>query len=171
MRHAAVCVEYGGQDISLALRKLFNERGIQIDMLSAKQVKERLAFVHGYATYENQRSTPEQVTFTLPDGNDVTIDPKMFSTCTDLLFDNGKGGGLINQVHESITLCDESVKKDLSANIILSGGSTMLPGLGDKLNASLMNKFSRDSDARNSILAQTIRVVPNSNYRYVVVLL
>jgi actin-related protein len=177
LKHAAVSMDFGGQDISFALKKLFNDKNHAIDMLSAKLVKERLSYVHGYATFSGSVSgtgshgksgqQSEQATFALPDGTDVTVDPRILSQCTDLLFENRSlpSGGLVSQVHEAIALCDDSVKRDLAANIVLSGGTTMLPGMGDKLNQALTQRFARDTDMRNNMIAHSIRVVPHSNYR------
>lgn len=169
LKHAAVSMEYGGQDISFALKKLFNDKGVPIDMLSAKLVKERLAYVHGYSSFEGGggSTSHDSATFALPDGTDVTVDPRILSDCTDALFDNPKvpSGGLLSQVHESLALCDDSVRRDLANNIILSGGTSMLPGLGDRLNRGLVQRFSADHDLRNNVIAPSVRVVPHSQYR------
>ena len=126
LKHAAISIDYGGQDITMNLKKLFNDKNIEIDLPSAKIVKEKLAFVAG-----SIRTTEPTSTFCLPDGTDVTIETKILSACTDSFFVNKKTGteGLINQVHESIVLCDDSVKRDLAHNIIISGGTSMIPGL------------------------------------------
>jgi len=156
-------------------------------MYSAKIVKERLAFTAGYQSSILPQTTALTTSFCLPDGNDVTVDSKIFSNCTESLFFNeaDSTGGLINQIHESISLCDESVKKDLFCSMILSGGASMLPGilcyvvhptcsindeaypllikftgLGDRLDRELGRKFAGDSFSGN------ILVVPNSRYRY-----
>jgi actin-related protein len=178
LKHAAVSMDFGGQDITFALKKLFNDKNHAIDMLSAKLIKERLSYVHGYATFSGSVTSTstnshgktlhtEQATFALPDGTDVTVDPRILSQCTDLLFENRSlsSGGLVSQVHEAIALCDDSVKRDLAANIVLSGGTTLLPGLGDKLNQALTQRFAHDADMRNNMIAHSIRVVPHSNYR------
>mmetsp|Transcript_33743 Transcript_33743/g.46246 ORF Transcript_33743/g.46246 Transcript_33743/m.46246 type:complete len:376 (+) Transcript_33743:17-1144(+) len=166
LKHAAICIDFGGQDISMNLKKLFNDKNIDIDLTSAKIVKEKLSFVA-----ENNASNSSKVlptsTFCLPDGTDVTIDTKLLSSCTDSLFTNKKTsiGGLINQVHESIVLCDDSVKRELAHNIIISGGTSMLPGLGDRLNNDLIKRFTAEPEYKYIPLTnQTIRVVPNSGY-------
>eukprot|EP01035_Chromulina_nebulosa_P033246 gene33246-44510_t len=142
LKHAAISVDFGGQDITMNLKKLFNDKNIEIDLPSAKIVKEKLAFVGGSNTADPMS------TFCLPDGTDVTVETKILSACTDSFFVNKKIGtdGLINQVHESIVLCDDSVKRDLAHNIIISGGTSMIPGLGDRLNAELGKRFSAEPE-------------------------
>ena len=124
LKHASICIDYGGQDITMNLKRLFNDKNIEIDLSSAKIVKEKLSFVAGGNDF------PPTSSFCLPDGTDVTIDTKLLSQCTDSFFKNSKTtiGGLINQVHESIVLCDDSVKRDLAHNIIISGGTSMIHG-------------------------------------------
>lgn len=162
LKHAAVCTDFAGQDISYNLKKLFHDKHIELDLASAKIVKEQLAFVTN-----NNIKKPERTTFCLPDGNDVTVDTKLLSQCAESVFVNNKlsTGGLPNQVFQSIVLCDDSVKKELASNIIISGGTSMLPGFGDRLNVELIKKFTAIPDYKHIPLNQnTIKVIPSSNY-------
>lgn len=167
LKHATITMDYAGQDISINLRRLFNEKNIQVDLNSAKIIKERLAYTQGYRNKDLEQTMKENMTFSLPDGNDVTVDTKVFRDCTDTLFINPKSatGGLINQLHESIILCDDALKRELSHNIITSGGTTMIPGFGDRLQNDMMNKFQNEFDSKLNALYPMIRVVPTSNYR------
>lgn len=179
LRHAVTEMEYGGQDITNSLRKLFIDRNINIDFPSTKIVKERYAYVRGYSSPNDEQTCCENMTFSLPDGNDVHVDTAMFQSCTDALFYNNSSNnsnktapaaeateGLVPQVQESLLLCDDSIRRELANNIILSGGTSMLPGLGDRLNDDLVARLAGRSDARSQTLAGHIRVVPNSRYRY-----
>jgi actin len=171
LRHAVTEMEYGGQDITNLLRKLFIDRNINIDFPSTKIVKERYAFVRGYSSPNDEQTCCENMTFSLPDGTDVRVDTAIFQSCTDSLFySNSKShaeaaAGLVPQVQESLLLCDDSIRRELANNIILSGGTSMLPGLGDRLNDDLTSRLAARLDARSQTLAGHIRVVPNSRYR------
>lgn len=167
LRHAVTEMEYAGQDITAALRKQFIDKNINLDFNHAKTVKEKLAFARGYYSEQAEQTQRDSMTFWLPDGNEVTMDTTVFQACTDALFYNNRMpiGGLVPQVQESLLLCDESIKKELANNIILSGGSTMIPGFGDRLHTELITRLASDPDPRNQSLASVVRVVPNSNYR------
>jgi actin-related protein len=55
----------------------------------------------------------------------------VFSDCAESLLVNDKkdpSTGIVNQVLESLSLCDESIKRDLMQNVVLSGGTSLLPG-------------------------------------------
>jgi len=164
LSHAAISMDYGGQDISANLKKLFYDRRIKIDMASAKTVKERLAFTN---ITTNSKVSDNNTTFSLPDGTDVTVEKSILSACTDPLFSNSAlgSGGLIGQTYESIALCDDSVKSDLANNIIISGGNSMLLGLGDRLNDDLIAKISTEAEyGRCSINSNLVRVIPHTKH-------
>lgn len=137
LRHAVSVMDYGGQDVSFNLKRLFNDKNIQVDLASAKIIKEQLAYINGFQSRSLEQTTKEKFSFSLPDGNEVTVDTKLLRDCTEPLITNNNtklnpgnnnGNGLINQVQESIILCDESIKRDLTQNIIISGGTSLLPG-------------------------------------------
>lgn len=128
LSHAAISWEYGGQDISLSLRKLLAEHtGVQVDMADTRLVKEQLARV---SVSGPAKSGKDALHVNLPDGTEVVVDKGIFSVCTEKLLVDPKSvhGGLISQVYESISLCDDTIRRDLAKNIILSGGTSMLNG-------------------------------------------
>lgn len=129
LSHAAICSDYGGQDISAGLRKLLADRDIRVDLSVATYLKERMSFVHG--TFQGQPPLQEEFkTFGLPDGTEVTVDSRIFSECSSGLFGRKayNSGGLAGQVCESLTLCDDTIRRELAQNIIIAGGTSMLPG-------------------------------------------
>lgn len=73
------------------------------------------------------------------------------------------------QVYESLILCDDSIRRELSSNIIISGGTSMLPGLGNRLNNDLNNLFALKEGAGKDGTAggQTATVMPSNAHRYV----
>jgi actin, other eukaryote len=131
LKHAVTSMDFGGQDISTNLRKSFFEKGIEIDLQASMFIKEKLAFCNGYKSADLLSTQREKCTFPLPDGIEVTVDSRILRDCTDALFYNPKlpSNGLVSQVQESIVLCDDSIKSELTHNIILSGGNSMLPGV------------------------------------------
>lgn len=174
LKHAVITSNFGGQDISANLKRLFNEKNVQIDLNSAKVVKEKLAYVKGYHSRDIYQTMHETMTFCLPDGNDVTIETKILRDCAEPLFLPGKSTGatsnsdsvdLTSYIFESISLCDDSVRKELAQNIILSGGTSLLPGFGDRLQKELPGRFSASADAKVQAMCPLVRVIPSSSYR------
>jgi len=73
----------------------------------------------------------------MPDGSVMTVKNQRFR-CPELLFKPSFIGkeypGIHDLTYNSIMKCDIDVRRDLYANVVLSGGSTMFPGLPERLN-------------------------------------
>lgn len=74
--------------------------------------------------------------YELPDGQTVTISNQRFR-CPESLFKPMMIGKEMSGFHEityqSILKCDVDIRKDLYSNIVMSGGSTMFPGIPERL--------------------------------------
>jgi actin-related protein len=87
-----------------------------------------------------EASTNDKV-YELPDGNTVTVGNQRFR-CPEALFKPMLIGKEAKGIHEltfdSIVKCDIDVRKDLYGNIVLSGGTTMYPGIAERLNKEVV---------------------------------
>ncbi|RZC41510.1 Actin domain containing protein [Asbolus verrucosus] len=74
--------------------------------------------------------------YELPDGQVITIGNERFR-CPEALFQPSFLGmescGIHETVYNSIMKCDVDIRKDLYANTVLSGGTTMYPGIADRM--------------------------------------
>ncbi|KXS11405.1 Actin/actin-like protein, partial [Gonapodya prolifera JEL478] len=71
--------------------------------------------------------------YELPDGQIVTIGNERFRGPEAIFQPSLVGlepGGIHELTYNSIMKCDVDIRKDLYANVVLSGGSTMFPGIG-----------------------------------------
>jgi actin-related protein len=46
-------------------------------------------------------------------------------------------GGIQQQMFDTIMNCDMDLRKDLYANVVMSGGTTMYPGINERMTAEL----------------------------------
>ena len=145
--HAIHRSDIGGRDITDYLRRLLRQRGYSLSSSAEREIvrdiKERLCYVA--LDPEKELKLAEKVsgmekTYTLPDGETLTIGAERFMA-PELFFNPGAIGSEENPLDEliyrSIQNCDVDLRRDLYANIVLSGGSTMFPGLKERLHKEL----------------------------------
>merc|ERR1711969_119023 len=74
--------------------------------------------------------------YELPDGQVITVGAERFR-CAEVLFKPNLIGkesdGIDKLAYESIMKCDVDIRRDLYTNTVLSGGTTMFPGIADRM--------------------------------------
>ena len=74
--------------------------------------------------------------YELPDGQIITLGNERFRAPEALFqpsFIGAEQKGIHEEIFESVMKCDIDIRKDEFQNIVLSGGSTMYPGITDRL--------------------------------------
>jgi actin len=142
-------LNWGGADVTDHLRRLLYERGFSfssaVDEWQVRLIKEGLGYVAENYAAELEKP-PEELAkeFELPDGQSVEVGAERFR-CAEILF----APGIVHQEHPSasafvagtIKSCDIHLRKDLSSNIVLSGGNTMFEGFRTRLQQEVAAHF------------------------------
>lgn len=144
-RHAVGRLDLAGRDITNYFQRLLTERGLLFNSTASKQIvgdiKEKLAYVAEDFDAEMKKNVSE-VKYTMPDHQVVSIGTERFR-CTEALWHPSLLGmdvaGLQHLTYRSVVNCDLDVRKDLFANIVLSGGTTCFPGFEKRLTRELVN--------------------------------
>lgn len=149
--HLTRRLDIAGRDVTRYLIKLLFLRGYAFnhtaDFETVRLMKEKLCYV-GY-DIATEKKLAEETTFlvepyTLPDGRVIKVGGERFEA-SEALFQphliNVEGQGVAELVFNAIQSADMDIRPDLYRHIVLSGGSTMYPGLPSRLEREIKQLY------------------------------
>ncbi|KAL8718889.1 MAG: hypothetical protein Q9225_004035 [Loekoesia sp. 1 TL-2023] len=140
-------IDVAGRDVTEQMQLLFRKSGLVFHTSAEKEVvraiKEKTCYVapdpkkeEREWTQHNGRPDGKVVEHVLPDGNKIKIGSERWKA-PEILFDPELIGleypGIHQIVVDAINRTDMDLRKSLFGNIVLSGGSTLCKGFGDRL--------------------------------------
>ncbi|GMI36721.1 hypothetical protein TrCOL_g6266 [Triparma columacea] len=153
-QHLIKRLDVAGRHITKYLIKLLLLRGYAFnrtaDFETVRQIKEKLCYVaHDINTERRlaQETTVLVEPYTLPDGRVIKVGQERFEA-PEALFNPSlidcEGKGMGDLVFDMINEADLDCRADYYKHIVLSGGSSMYPGLPSRLEKEITNRYLND---------------------------
>jgi len=133
-------INLAGWDLTDYLTKILSEKGYNFNTYNERNIvediKEKVCYVSldfEGEIHQLKCEISKNVTYEMPDGNVITLGPRVRFLCPEVLFNPcliGKEfAGIHLQFYDSIMRSDLDLRKNLYQNIFMSGGNTLFPGL------------------------------------------
>lgn len=152
-----VRTDVAGRDITKFLKFLIRKEGLTLNTTAefevVKELKEQACYIatNSMKTSDdlNSAGDPERMSYTLPDGRTIDIGTSSRIKAPEVLFRPDLIGSESEGIHEvlvnSIAKSDLGLRKTFLENIVLSGGSTLFKGFGERLLSEVRKAVPRNS--------------------------
>ncbi|KKN49780.1 hypothetical protein LCGC14_0639260 [marine sediment metagenome] len=152
LSHAIQRIDLAGRDVTTYLQRLLRQNGYSFTTSAEKEtvreIKEKLCYVAIDPEKEiilSNKVAGMEKAYMLPDGETITIGIERF-LAPECFFNPAVLGKELAPLDDvivgAISDCDVDLRRDLYSNIVLSGGSTMFPGIKERLSREIKEQVA-----------------------------
>jgi actin-related protein len=158
LSHAISRLDLAGRDITTYLQRLLRQKGFSFTTSAEKEIvrdiKEKLCYVALDPEKEimlSKKVAGMEKVYMLPDGETIQVGVERF-LAPECFFNPSVIGKELEPLDDvivnAIKQCDVDLRRDLYSNIVLSGGSTMYPGLKERLTKEIKEQIPESVDVK-----------------------
>lgn len=138
--HSVTRSDVAGRDVTRQMQLLLRRSGLTFTTTAeadlVKRMKEESCYVTRTNTVDDTAEKDSRTQYQLPDGQAVTLSSERYQA-PNILFDPSLIGseepGVADILVDSIMKSDIDLRSTLFSQVVLAGGSTLLPGFGDRM--------------------------------------
>ncbi|KAJ5071259.1 actin-7-related [Anaeramoeba ignava] len=157
LNHFVTKSNLSGKNINEYLIKMLNEKGYSFSSYYKreiiKDIKEKICYVAFDFDEEieisNQKKSFFQKDYEVNDNEFIQVGNERFK-CSECLFKpsliESDEKGIHNMIYDSIMKCNQETQKDLLQNIVLSGGTTMIQGIEERIHKEINKLLPFDTN-------------------------
>ncbi|MHA1457602.1 MAG: actin, cytoplasmic 2 [Promethearchaeota archaeon] len=158
LSHAIQRIDLAGRDITTYLQRLLRQKGYSFTTSAEKEIvrdiKEKLCYCAIDPEKEmmlSKKVAGMEKSYMLPDGETINVGVERF-LAPECFFNPSVIGKELEPLDDvivgAITECDVDLRRDLYSNIVLSGGSTMFPGIKERLTKEIKEQIPESVDVK-----------------------
>jgi centractin len=138
--HSVTRSDVAGRDVTRQMQLLLRRSGLSLTTTAeadlVKTMKEESCFVTRTPLVDDSTEKDSRTQYTLPDGQGVTLSTERYQA-PNILFDpsliGSEEAGVADVLVNSIMKSDIDLRSTFFSQVVLAGGSTLLPGFGDRM--------------------------------------
>lgn len=165
--HAMIKLEVAGWDVTQQLIKQLEEQKIKVsgEAEHIRLLKEQMCSISQNYHYDMQSNDDpisfEDRSYELPGGEIIQVNHRQRFSSTEVLFNPSligqKGKGIAQMAFTSIEKCDSDLKINLFNNIVLAGGSTVMPGFKERFEDEILKLAEHNAKTDINVYADLHR--------------